>query len=194
MNERVYLSIICASILVLVTACAGNARIEVGSPTGERTFAAPPSSGKRQSKGPLNKAGLVCLGARAHSLSFLSGRLLGYKRVVRIFDGATLMWRKMGRPPVSGKACGAFSFSRRSLAYSSAACRASCVRRSSVRDCLSGPCVSGSVDIPVLQHSAPTRVVEVPDILSRVAPHLGGGFHSERKKNGPPERAVSIFP
>ena len=44
----------------------------------------------------------------------LSGRLLGYKRVVRIFDGATLMWRNMGSPSGGGRLVGLVQLVRNS--------------------------------------------------------------------------------
>jgi hypothetical protein len=87
--------------------------------------------------------------------------------------------RRLRRPYSSGREC---SRKKRSTSLVAPGPRGSSL---GVRRAASGACVSGSVDIPVLQHPAPTRVVDVPDILSRVAPHLGGGFHSERKKKRP---------
>jgi hypothetical protein len=54
------------------------------------------------------------------------------------------MWRKIGEATGQWKNLRNFFISsRRSLTYSSAACRASSVRRLSVRDCLSAGGLSG---------------------------------------------------
>ena len=51
----------------------------------------------------------MCLGARAHSLSVLSGRLVGYDCDLRYFQGATLMWRKIGEAAGQWKNLRSFS-------------------------------------------------------------------------------------